>query len=176
MRILTSLAISAVATLALSYAHAQTAPAGSPDKLTLKEGSDVKLKFAQEISSKTASEGDPVNFILAEDLTVGNVVVAREGAKALGTVSSAKKAGMMGKGGELNVRLEYLKVGDTKIRLRGTKNKAGDDKTGTAVALTVLFGPIGLIKHGKDIVVKEGTPLAAFVDDDVALVPLSQGQ
>jgi hypothetical protein len=33
----------------------------------------------------------------------------------------------------------------------------------------VLFGPIGLIKHGKEIVVKEGTPLAAFVDDDIAL-------
>ena len=78
---------------------------------------------------------------------------------------------MMGKGGELNVRLEYLRVGTTKVRLRGTKGKEGDSKTGTAVALTVLFGPIGLIKHGKEIVVKEGAPLAAFVDDDVALVP-----
>ncbi len=144
----------------------------SSEKVVLKEGSDVKLKFAQELSSKTASEGDAVNFVLAEDLMVGNVIVARAGAKAVGTVTNARKAGMMGKGGELNVRLEHMKVGDTKVRLRGSKGKEGDSKTGTAVALTVLFGPIGLIKHGKEIVVKEGAPLAAYVDDDVSLVPL----
>lgn len=140
-------------------------------KLVLKEGSDVKLRFAQEVSSKTAAEGDPVNFVLDEDIKVGDVVVVRSGAKALGTVTNAKKAGMMGNGGELNVRLERLKAGDEKVRLRGTRGKEGDSKTGTAVALTVLFGPIGLIKHGKDIVVKEGTPLSAFVDDDVSLMP-----
>jgi hypothetical protein len=142
-------------------------------KLVLKEGTDVKLKFAQELSSKTAAEGDPVNFVVDEDIKIGDVVVIKAGTKALGTVTNAKKAGMMGKGGELNVRLEHLKAGDTRVRLRGTKGKEGDSKTGTAVALTVLFGPIGLIKHGKEIVVKEGSPLAAFVDDDVSLPPAS---
>ncbi len=158
----------------LSAIDAQSAgtSSASGEKVVLKEGSDVKLKFAQELSSKTAAEGDPVNFVLAEDLTVGNVIVARAGAKAVGTVTNAKKAGMMGKGGELNVRLEHLKVGDTKVRLRGSKGKEGDSKTGTAVALTVLFGPIGLIKHGKEIIVKEGAPLAAYVEDDASLVPL----
>jgi hypothetical protein len=35
--------------------------------------------------------------------------------------------------------------------------------------LTVLFGPIGLIKHGKNVDVKEGTPLAAFIDQDYTI-------
>jgi hypothetical protein len=144
------------------------------EKLVLKEGTDVKLRFAQELSSKTASEGDPVNFVLDEDLLVGDVIVAKAGAKAVGTVTNAKKAGMMGKGGELNLRLDRLRAGDSKVRLRGTKGKEGDSKTGTAVALTVLFGPVGLIKHGKEITVKEGTPLAAFVDEDVSLSPVSK--
>ena len=139
----------------------------------LKEGTDVKLTFAEDLSSKTASEGDTVNFKLAEDLTAGGVVVAKAGAKAVGTVSNVKKAGMMGKGGELNVRLEHLTVNGTKVRLRGNKGKSGDDKTGQAVMLTVLFGPIGLIKHGKDINVKDGTPLAAYVDEDVTIPPQS---
>jgi hypothetical protein len=150
--------------------QAQTIPA-TDHKLLLKEGTDVKLKFAEEVSSKTAAEGDPVNFIVDEDIKVGDVVVVKAGTKAVGTVTNAHKAGMMGKGGELNVKLEHLKAGDMKVRLRGTKGKEGDSKTGTAVALTVLFGPIGLIKHGKEIVVKEGTPLAAFVDDDISLAP-----
>jgi hypothetical protein len=40
---------------------------------------------------------------------------------------------------------------------------------GTAVALTVLFGPIGLIKHGKNVEIKEGTLLTAYVDQDFAV-------
>ena len=141
----------------------------------LKEGTDVRLKFGQELSSKTANEGDPVNLVLDEDLKVGDVVVAKAGAKALGTITHAKKAGMMGKGGELNMSLEYVLAGDTRVRLRGTKGKEGEGKVGTAVALTVLFGPIGLIKHGKNVEIKEGTPLMAYVDRDTALQPVKSG-
>lgn len=143
-------------------------------KLVLKEGSDVQLKFDQDLSSKTAAEGDPVTLVLDQDLTVGNIVVAKAGCKAFGEVTHVKKAGMMGKGGELNIRLNYVKVGDTRVMLRGSKGREGDDKTGTAVALTVLFGPIGLIKHGKDIDIKQGTPLKAYVADDVTLPPAPQ--
>ena len=143
------------------------APASvSTEKIVLKDGSDVKLKFAEAISSKTATEGDSVNLVLDEDLKVGNVVVAKAGSKAVGTVTHAKKAGMMGKAGELNMRLEYLKVGDDRVKIRGSKGKEGEGKEGTAVALTVLFGPLGLIKHGKNVDVKEGTQLTAFVDQD----------
>jgi hypothetical protein len=144
----------------------QQAQAAEPAKLILKEGMDVKLKFAQDLSSKTAAEDDPVNLILDEDLKVGDVIVAKAGAKALGTVTHVKKAGMMGKAGELNMRLEYVIVGDARMKLRGTKGKEGQGKEGTAVALTVLFGPLGLIKHGKNVEIKEGTPLAAYVDQD----------
>ena len=174
-----------VATIYPSILFAQQSQAQSPPpapaspvaaekpKLTLPEGSDVQLKFAQDLSSHTASDGDPVTLVLAEDLSVNNVVVAKAGDKAVGEVSHAKRAGMMGKGGELNIRLDYLKVGDTRVMLRGTKDKTGDDKTGTTVALTVLFGPIGLIKHGKEIDIKEGTLLKVYVASDTSLPPAS---
>ena len=175
------------------YAYAQQSPApatavaatvagtalvskNGPDasgRYTLREGEAVSLKFAQDISSKTAAEGDPVAFILQDDLKVGDVVVAKAGSKAFGEVTNAKKSGMMGKAGELNVRLDYVKVTDGKIKLRGTKSKEGESGTTGAVVLTVLFGPIGLIKHGKNIDIKEGTSLKAFVADDVALPPVA---
>jgi len=147
--------------------------AAAPDaqKVTLKDGTDVQLKFAQDLSSKTANDDDPVNLVLAQDLKVGDTTVVKAGAKAVGIVSHAKKAGMMGKGGELNIRLEYLIAGDTRVKIRGNKGKEGEGKEGTAVALTVLFGPIGLIKHGKNVEVKEGTALPAFVDGDTAVTP-----
>ena len=152
-----------------------TTPALSPDasgKYKLHEGEDVSLTFAQALSSKTSSEGDPVALILVDDLKVGNIVVAKAGSKAFGEVTKAEKSGMMGKAGELNIRLDYLKAGDEKIKLRGTRGKEGASGTTGAVVLTVLFGPIGLIKHGKNVEIKEGTALKAYVADDISLQPV----
>ncbi len=136
------------------------------EKLVVKEGTDVNLKFAQDLSSKTVTEDDPVNLLLTDDLKVGDVVIAKAGAKAVGTITHSKKAGMLGKAGELNMRLQYLVVGDTRMKLRGSKGKEGEGKEGQTIALTVLFGPIGLIKHGKNVEIKEGTPLKAYVDEN----------
>jgi len=149
------------------------APSPVPERLILKEGADVNLKFSQDLSSKTAAEDDPVNLVLDQDLRIGDIEIAKAGAKAVGTITHAKKAGMMGKAGELNMRLQYLIVGDTRLKLRGTKGKEGQGKEGTAVALTVLFGPIGLIKHGKNVDIKEGTPLLAYTDENFE-VPVSK--
>jgi hypothetical protein len=150
-------------------------PAG-PDasgKYRLREGEDVSLQFAQDLSSKTAAEGDPVALTLVDDIKVGNVVVAKAGSKAFGEVTKAEKSGMMGKAGDLSIRLDYLKVGDEKVRLRGTKGKEGESGVTSTVVLTVLFGPIGLIKHGKNVEIKQGQALHAYVADDISLLPVS---
>lgn len=139
----------------------------------LREGEDVNLRFSEPLSSKTASEGDQVALELVDDLKVGDVVVAKAGSHAMGEVTKAAKAGMMGKAGDLNLRLDYLKVGDVKIKLRGTKGKEGESKVTSTVVLTVLFGPIGLIKHGKNVEIAKGQALHAFVGDDVLLLPIS---
>ncbi|HEY0702759.1 MAG TPA: hypothetical protein VGD60_08335 [Candidatus Acidoferrales bacterium] len=152
-------------------APAVVAPAAAPAGLMLKEGTEVPLVFAADLNSKTAVDDDPVNMTLAEDIKVGDVVVVRKGAVAVATVTNAHKSGMLGKPGELSIRLEYLKTEDRRVRLRGSKGKEGEGKVGATVALTVLFGPIGLIKHGKNVEIKEGTPLTAFVDEDYAVQP-----
>jgi len=149
-----------------------TAQPGQPAKLVLKEGTDVNLKFVDEVTSKTAQDGDPVSLVLDQDLKLGDVTVVKAGAKAVGTITNSKKAGMLGKAGELNMRLEYLVVGDQRMKLRGTKGREGEGREGAAVALTVLFGPIGLIKHGKNVEIKPGTPLLAYVDQDFNVQPV----
>ncbi len=90
-------------------------------------------------------------------------------------VSHAERAGMMlGNPGDLSIRLDYLKVGDVKVRLRGTKGGEGQNGTTATVALTVLFGPIGLIKSmAKDMKIQRGTSLKLYVGDDVSLPPVN---
>ena len=159
-------------------ADASKAPAtvalAPPEKLLLREGADVSLKFAQDLSSKTANDDDPVALLLDQDLKVGDVVVVKAGAKAVGTITHAKKAGMMGKAGELNMRLDYLITDSGRLRLRGTKGKEGEGRVGATVALTVLFGPIGLIKHGKNVEIKQGTALLVYTDENYD-VPAPKG-
>jgi pyruvate/2-oxoglutarate dehydrogenase complex dihydrolipoamide acyltransferase (E2) component len=146
-------------------------PAPAPPQLLLAEGTEVPLTFDQDLSSKTAHDGDTVELILAQDLKVGDVVVARAGSKAVGEVTNAKKSGMMGKPGELNIRLNYLKTGNAKVHLRGTKGKEGDSGTTGVVVLTVLFGVVGFVHHGKQVEIKKGTALTVFVADDIRLEP-----
>ncbi len=74
----------------------------------------------------------------------------------------------MGKPGQLNVRLDYVKIGDVHVHLRASKGEQGKDAVTSTIVLTVLFGPLGLIKHGHDIEIPKGQTVTAYVDEDTA--------
>ena len=158
-------------TVALPAPAPPPVPVAAPAKYLLSDGSDVYLAFDEDLSSKTANDGDTVTFVLTEDLKVGDVVVAKAGAKAVGEVTNAQKAGMLGKGGELNIRLDYLKAGAARVHLRGTKGGEGKSGTGGAIALSLLVSPLFLLLHGKQMKVTKGTALHAYVADDISLLP-----
>jgi hypothetical protein len=146
-------------------------PASATNKILVPEGTDVFLAFDQDLSSKTSAEGDTVALVLTEDLKVGTVVVAKAGAKALGEVTNVEKSEMLGKGGELNIRLDYLKVGNEKLHLRGTKGAEGKDSVGGTIGLMMLCAICGILHHGKEVKVTKGTALHAYVSEDISLSP-----
>ncbi|MEZ5499151.1 MAG: hypothetical protein R3E77_06950 [Steroidobacteraceae bacterium] len=172
-----------VSLLTTAYlAHGQEAPGAeaapvteeAPDaaqQSTIKvpEGTEVALAFVDALSSKTNTDGDRFNLRVDGDVRVNGVVAIPSGAIAVGTVTHARKKGYMGKAGELNVILDYVSVGDRRVKLRANKGNEGDAKVGATVALTVLFGPLGLLKRGHDIDIKPGTPITAYVDQSVEL-------
>jgi len=131
------------------------------------DGTEFTVVTVDEISSKTAAEGDPLTFKVAEDVKIDGQVVIAKDTLVKGSVAQAKKAGMMGRGGTLGIRVESATTIDNqKIKLRSTKGKEGDDKTGTTVALVVLFGPLGFLKKGKNAVIKSGTEIKVYVDEE----------
>lgn len=141
--------------------------ANSNAEVTIPDGTELTVVTLEEITSKTATEGDPLTFKVDEDVKVNNQVVIARGTLVKGVVSNAKKNGRMGKAGALSIRIESTTtVDDQKVKLRASKGKEGDDKTGTTVALVVLFGPLGFLKKGKDAKIKEGTKIKAFTDEE----------
>jgi hypothetical protein len=137
--------------------------------VTISEGTEVKVRLLDNLSSNNAVQGQKFNLELDQDLRLNNQVVIQRGAKVIGNVVSARKKGFMGKAGELNINIDYLLLGDQRIALRATNASEGKSKVGTTVALTVLFGPIGLLKRGKDIELNSGTTFTAFIDQTVQI-------
>jgi hypothetical protein len=146
-------------------AGAQPATAQMKD-IVIPDGTELAVITMETITSKTATEGDPLTFKIDEDVRVDGLVVIARGTLVKGYVSDTKKNGHFGKGGKLSVRIESTTTIDKQsIKLRASKGKEGDDKTGTTVALVVLFGPLGFLKKGKNAEIKEGTKVKVYTDE-----------
>src|SRR5438270_14059872 len=73
------------------------------------DGAELSVVTTETLSSKTATEGDPVTFKVDEDFKVNDVIVISKGTIVKGFVSNAEKNGHFGKAGKLNVRIESTK-------------------------------------------------------------------
>ena len=135
----------------------QTPPA--PKKVVLAEGTGVTLRMAQDISSRAARAGEPIELTLAEDLKVGDVIVAKAGARALGEVVQAKRPDFWGEAGQVSIRVHFLRVGDKKVEIRGATGAAGTRY---------------VIIRGSQAVIKAGTLVKAFVAADSEVVAVAE--
>lgn len=164
MLALVSITLSSVAPVGAT--RNQDPPKSTSAKL-VPDGTEFTVVTVEEINSKTASEGDPLTFKVAEDVKVNGQVVIAKDTLVKGVVAQAKKAGMMGRGGTLGIRVEStMTVDNQRLKLRSSKGKEGEDKTGTTVALVVLFGPLGFLKHGKNAKIKPGTEIKVYTDEE----------
>lgn len=148
-------------------AVAATSTSQQTREITIPDGTAFSVVTEDEISSKTATEGDPVNFRVAEDVLINGQLVIAKDTLAKGIISSSEKNGRMGKGGKLSIRVESTTTVDgQKVRLRAVQGKEGSDKTGTTVALVVVFGVFGFLKKGKNAVIKKGTSVKVYTDEE----------
>lgn len=137
------------------------------NEVLIPDGTEFTVVTTDEISSKTAHEDDPINLKVQEDVKINGQVVIAKDTLVKGVVAAAKKSGMLGRGGSLGIRIESTTTVDgQKVKLRSAKGKEGDNKTGTTVALVVLFGPLGFLKKGKNAIIKPGTPIKVFTDEE----------
>jgi hypothetical protein len=162
---------------ARGYVPSPTASARIPAANTLLDGTPVKLRLAQNLTSATARAGDSVAFDVTEDVLVDGVVVLPKGASALATITDANPRRRMGRGGKLDVNIDSARLIDgEKVQLRASQDNRGGGHVGAmtgAMVVTGLFffpaAPLFLFVHGKDVTVPKGTEITAFVEGDMSL-------
>jgi PEGA domain len=148
-----------------------------PAPHTLLDGTPVKLRLGQTISSSDARVGQEIPFEVVEEVKVDDVVVLPKGATAIATVTEADHKKSMGRAGKLNISVTYARLADQeKVALRAVKDSKGGGHvgamTGAIVATSIVFfpaAPLFLFIHGKDISIPQGTEITAFVEGDMHL-------
>ena len=110
-------------------------PPGSALPNTLMDGTPVKVRLAETISSADAKTGQQVPFEVIEELAVQGVTVIPKGAQALATVTDAQSKKSMGRGGKLDVNIDSVRLADgEKAQLRAVKGNKGGDHVGVGLA------------------------------------------
>jgi hypothetical protein len=157
-----AIGVLAAATL-LSHSVIATAQSVLPEGLT------VHLETREEVSSKKAKAGDPVNFVVREPVVIGNVTMIPAGSAALGQVTRARDNGLLGRSGKLEISVSHINVGGRQIPVRGNRDKKGASGTVGVVGAAVVFLPLGLLIRGREATIKAGTPVDVFVAKEVPM-------
>lgn len=143
----------------------------------LEDGTPVKLRFAQTVSSADAHVDDRVEFEVVEEIRISDIVIIPKGGIAWGTVTEAQPKRRMARGGKLEIVMDSVRLVDgEKAALRATKEGKGGGHTVAMTAGIVATGlilwpaaPFFLFMHGKDFSIPKGTEVPTFVNGNFHL-------
>jgi hypothetical protein len=123
--------------------QAYEAPKGP---VTISQGTLLQLRTSEPVNSKHAKDGNPVQFMVIQDVAVGGVLAIPRGATVHGVVTEAKKAGTLGGSPELALRLTSLDLGGQSYPLDTDQFKVkGPNKAGRTVNNAISGGILGTI-------------------------------
>jgi hypothetical protein len=156
-----------VSTTAISQS---TLVVGGAAPLVLRAGTPVPMTLSEPLTTerKKLRAGQRFEIETAEAISLNGRVVIPAGSHGVGEVTDVRNKGMWGKSGHIDVRPIYVQVGDRRIGLTGTGDDKGHAGGVAAVAVSaLLFLPAGFFMTGTSARMPIGTPLKAFLDEDV---------
>jgi hypothetical protein len=143
----------------------------------LEDGTPVKVRLSQTVSSADAHVNDRVEFEVLEEVKISDVVVIPKGGIAWGTVTEAMPKRRMARGGKLEIAMDAARLVDgERVALTATAGGKGGGHTGAMTAgivATALVAwpaaPFFLFMHGKDITLPKGTVFPVFTNGNLPL-------
>ncbi len=157
-----------------SAVPSQSAHSRAADHI-LQDGTPVKLRLTQNLSSADAKAGQEIFLEVADDIELDGVIVLRRGSPAIGVVTEAEAKRRMGRAGKLSFNItDVLLADDEKAPLRAVNDSSGDSHvkgmTGMmASGVPMAAAPFLLLMHGENTSFPKGTEITAFIDGDMHL-------
>lgn len=148
-------------------------------QVTIPEGTKIRVRLENTITSATAEEGQTVELSVVDPVKIGDVTVFPEGARATGTVVEAHERRRMGRAGKLDFSIDRVKAADNSwVSVRYTVNKKSGESHAVAMGIltagvAVVFwpaAPVMLLMRGKDTVINKGVAFDVYTDGNHPLL------
>lgn len=152
--------------------------AAAAAQVVVQDGTKLRLRLDQTLSSATAEEGQTVELSVTDAVSVDGVAVVPEGARATGTVVLAQEKRRMGRAGKLDFSVDRVRGANGQwlpVRYTLTKKEGNSKAVSTGVitaGVAVVFWPAApfvLLRHGKDTTINKGVVFDVFVDGNHTL-------
>jgi hypothetical protein len=118
---------------------------GAASAAEIPKGTHVLLRMVNSINTRTAAEGDQVYLQTATPVAVDGKIVVPVGTYVQGTISHAKRSGMVAGRAELGIRLETLTLDGKSLKISPRLSSVDSNETGQKVEQQE-----NIIKQGND--------------------------
>ena len=146
--------------------------------VTIPAGTEIRLRLKKDLSSRTATKGDLIPMVVADDLFIDrNILVMTSGGIVSAEVKNVRRGGRFGRTGYVNLDVRNIESMDASllpVKIEDAGAKFDKKKIGMAAGASTLgylvLGPIGLaggafIKGG-EVEVPAGTELSVVTTED----------
>lgn len=138
-----------------------------PVVVEVESGVDIQVRLVESLNTETAETGDRFELQLAEDLAVGDQLIAPKGSRARGRVLNSQSAGKVKGVATISLTLTDLYVGEEQFPLQAetltyeAEKTTGKDaaKVGVASGIGAIIGAI--IGGGKGAAIGAGVGAGA---------------
>jgi hypothetical protein len=145
---------------------------GIPARLIVPDGTPIKLRLAESVSSAHARIGDLLDFIVVRDVSLGGLTVIPAGTRARGSITGVKGRRLLGIGGQVSLKLDSVElVNGDRVGLRASKVVKGGSRTKLMVAGMIVTSliflpatPVFLLTRGHESTVVKSTEITAQID------------
>jgi Caspase domain len=143
--------------------------------IRLQEGTTIRLVLKEELSSKKAAIGDPVELEVNEDVVVDGYVVIKAGTPVKAEIADVSKAKMLGKQGKIDIVANFTtSVDNQSIRIRTSKKIEGKNNTANVAVAAYLIAPAALFIKGKEAKLPKGSLFNGYIDNTYMISGFSQ--
>lgn len=112
-------------------------------KVTIKAGTIVPMHSVNSVNAADVNEGQAVDFVVTNDVKVGDLVAIAKGTLVKGIVNEASKSTLAGTKGKLKISVTNLVLpsGDQIYFSNTNINISGKNRTPLAVVTALFFWP-----------------------------------